>query len=212
MQAASHLHSAGWIVWTYAREAEDARMRIEKESRPRREIRDLVLRNIYDFNVQPGNADRYRHIEQVAQELSLAEDTVGREVLYLVEIGHLKAHNQPAGVKYPRVSITAPGQDAVDDPKSQVSPAASSAVTYHTTFNAPVAQSIIGGSSHVQQASHISFPVDHQSQEILQIIAAMRDAIGADDAASQYAKEPQKDNFPFWIESAACTVPSKPGT
>lgn len=115
-QPADQLAFAGRTVRMYALEADNARQRLEKESRSRQDIRGLIRRHVYDFNMQPGNAYRYRRVEDIAEDLGLALDTVGHEVVYLVGTDDLKVHNHPIGTAYPRISITPKGQDVIDTP------------------------------------------------------------------------------------------------
>ena len=108
--------------------------------------------------MQPGNAYRCWDVEDIAQAFGRAVDTVGQEVLYLVEVGNLKVHNHPAGTLYPRVSITPQGLDAVDNPRPPAR-AAPQAVVHiqHINVHGPDGQSIIGGSGHTQSAQPILF-------------------------------------------------------
>jgi hypothetical protein len=92
------------------------------------------------------------------------------------------------------VRITAAGQDFLanaahylDD--RSLGGLAQAVMTYNTTFNGPVGQSVVGGTGHTQHAAHISLPEDEYTRQILEAVAAMHAAIGADNSVDSYTKE-----------------------
>jgi len=76
------------------------------------QVRRRVLEYLDEFDKESDYP--YRATEDIAHALDLDEDTVGREVTYLIEKQLLRSYNHPIGTKYPRVGITALGRDAVE--------------------------------------------------------------------------------------------------
>lgn len=150
----------------------------------RADLRARVLRWLYERARQ----DRYvmSRVADIAAELQAENLPVFAAARYLEQKGYANVHRLGTTPGDPIIQITPQGQDAVDHP-DQSPNTPTSTVTQHITFNAPVGQSIVGGQGHTQSAQHISLTPG--TQDILQVIAAMRAIVREDVSGDRYTRE-----------------------